>query len=58
LDAALEAGLPIGGWCPRGRRSEKGLIPAKYPLQETVARSYVVRTEWNVRDSDGTLILV
>lgn len=58
LDAALEAGLPIGGWCPRGRRSEKGLIPAKYPLQETEARSYAVRTEWNVRDSDGTLILV
>lgn len=58
LDAALDAGLPIGGWCPRGRRSEKGLIPAKYPLQETDARSYAVRTEWNVRDSDGTLILV
>ena len=30
----------------------------KYPLRETAARSYAVRTEWNVRDSDGTLILV
>ena len=58
LDAALDAGLPIGGWCPRGRRSEKGLIPKRYPLKETAARSYAVRTEWNVRDSDGTLIVV
>ena len=57
LDAALEADVPIGGWCPRGRRSEAGLIPREYPLQETEARSYAVRTEWNVRDSDGTLIL-
>lgn len=58
LDAAMEAGIAVGGWCPRGRRSEDGLIPAAYPLKETTARSYRVRTEWNVRDSDGTLILV
>ena len=58
LDAALEANLPVGGWCPRGRRSEDGMIPDRYPLTETPARSYAVRTEWNVRDSDGTLILV
>ncbi|APZ96893.1 putative molybdenum carrier protein [Fuerstiella marisgermanici] len=58
LDAALEAGLPIGGWCPVGRRSEAGRIPAVYPLQETAAKSYAIRTEWNVRDSDGTLIIV
>lgn len=58
LDAAIAAGFAIGGWCPRGRRSEDGRIPDKYPLQETDARSYAVRTEWNVRDSDGTLIIV
>ncbi len=58
LDSALEAGVPVGGWCPRNRRSEAGLIPAIYPLQETTARSYAVRTEWNVRDSDGTLVIV
>lgn len=58
LDAALECGFPIAGWCPRGRRSERGLIPTKYGLKETAARSYSVRTEWNVRDSDGTLIVV
>ncbi|MEQ9409365.1 MAG: putative molybdenum carrier protein [Fuerstiella sp.] len=58
LDAALEARVPVGGWCPRGRRAEDGRVPVKYPLKETAARSYAVRTEWNVRDSDGTLIVV
>lgn len=58
LDAALAAGIEIGGWCPRDRRAEDGIIPLRYPLRETASRSYAVRTEWNVRDSDGTLILV
>jgi len=58
LDAAMELGIEICGWCPRGRRSEDGTIPNRYPLKETAARSYAVRTEWNVRDTDGTLILV
>lgn len=58
LDAAMELGLSVGGWCPRDRRSEDGAVPGRYPLKETTARSYAVRTEWNVRDSDGTLILV
>lgn len=54
----MELGVEVGGWCPRDRRSEDGAIPMKYPLRETAARSYAVRTEWNVRDSDGTLILI
>lgn len=58
LDAAIAAGFCTGGWCPRERRAEDGTIPSKYPLKETASRSYAVRTEWNVRDSDGTLILV
>lgn len=58
LDAAIAAGIEIGGWCPRDRRSEDGSIPLRYPLRETAAKSYAVRTEWNVRDSDATLILV
>ncbi len=57
LDAARDAGLAIGGWCPRGRRALDGSIPLRYPLRETPARCYRQRTEWNVRDSDGTLIL-
>ncbi len=58
LDAAIAAGLETGGWCPRDRRSEDGSIPLRYPLRETASKSYAVRTEWNVRDSDATLILV
>lgn len=57
LDVALEFGMPCGGWCPKGRRAEDGVIPARYPLAETASGSYRLRTQRNVRDSDGTLIL-
>lgn len=57
LDAARALGLPCGGWCPRGRRAEDGSIGAIYPLVETPDEDYAQRTEWNVRDSDGTLVL-
>ena len=57
LDAAMEAGLAVGGWCPKGRRAEDGPIAQGYPLKETPSRAYAQRTEWNVRDSDATLIL-
>ena len=57
LDVALELGIPCGGWCPKGRRAEDGRIPDRYPLQETSSPAYPLRTEMNVEDSDGTLIL-
>lgn len=57
LDVALEAGLPCGGWCPRGRRAADGPLPARYPLRETASARYEERTERNVLDSDATLIL-
>jgi len=57
LDAAIAAGIHHGGWCPRGRLAEDGKIPRKYQLQETDSRSYWVRTQKNVQESDGTLIL-
>lgn len=57
LDVALELGITCGGWCPQGRRAEDGEIPECYPLEETPWDGYPQRTEWNVRDSDGTLIL-
>jgi len=57
LDAALSVGIATGGWCPRGRRAEDGKIDERYPLRETPSRVYSQRTEWNVRDSDATLIL-
>jgi hypothetical protein len=65
LRAAMACGLEIGGWCPPGRVCEDGMIPADFPLKETeldrspdapdVPRSQ--RTEWNVRDSDATLVV-
>ena len=57
LDAAMDAGIDVGGWCPRGRRASDGVIPEKYPLTETHGRGYKTRTKWNVCDSDATLIL-
>jgi hypothetical protein len=57
LDAARALGLPCGGWCPRGRLAEDGPIDAAYPLTETPSADYAQRTEWNVRDADGTLVL-
>jgi hypothetical protein len=56
LDAAIELGIPHGGWCPKGRPARDGIIPPKYRLQETTSSTYPPRTRMNVRDSDGTLI--
>src|SRR4029434_3154344 len=53
---ALRYGFEHGGWCPRGRKRETGIIPSSFHLQETHSRGYFQRTEWNVRDSDGTVI--
>lgn len=57
LDAAMEVDFPCGGWCPKGRRAEDGPISPLYPLEESSSYQYAQRTEWNVKDSDGTLIL-
>lgn len=57
LDFARIRGRPHGGWCPRGRQAEDGIIPAEYKLRETPDDDPARRTEWNVRDSDGTVIL-
>lgn len=58
LDAAMECGIPAGGWCPKGRRAEDGFVPHRYPLVETPSRGYTQRTTWNVRDADVTVILI
>jgi hypothetical protein len=56
LDAAIEAGVPHGGWCPKGRRAEDGVIPARYRLVEMETDAYLARTEANVVDSDCTVV--
>lgn len=57
LDWAIRAGVPHGGWCPRGRLAEDGVIAPHYHLTETRTDEYAERTEWNVRDSDATVII-
>jgi hypothetical protein len=57
LDVAMQLGIPCGGFCPKGRKSEDGIIPEKYPLIETATDNYPERTELNVKTSDGTVIL-
>ena len=64
LDAALELGIPCGGWCPPGRAAEDGVIPDRYPLTPLPAQAvpagadaYEQRTLRNVLDSDGTVIV-
>ena len=36
--------------------AEDGSLPDRYELRETPSRKYAQRTEWNVRDSDATVV--
>lgn len=56
LIAAIAAGVPHGGWCPKGRRAEDGVIPGKFELEEMATASYLARTEANVVDSHATVV--
>ena len=56
LDAAIDLGVPHGGWCPRGRKAEDGTIPSRYDLVEMRSSSYLGRTEQNVIDSHATVV--
>jgi hypothetical protein len=57
LDAAIALGIETGGWCPRGRMAEDGVISDYYPVTELAKGGYSERTLQNVIDSDGTLII-
>jgi len=57
LAGAMACGVSCGGWCPDGRRSEAGKIPALYPVRELIGSGYRERTLRNVVDSDGTAII-
>ncbi len=56
LDFAIEHDIHHGGWIPKGRKTEDGLLPDKYHLDEMPTASYPKRTEKNILDSDGTAI--
>ena len=58
LDVALSFGFEVGGWVPKGRLAEDGVIPSRYPnLVETESKHLKARTKLNVRDSDATVIV-
>jgi hypothetical protein len=57
LDAAIRLGIAHGGWVPKGRLTEEGPLPSIYQMQEMPSEDYAARTEKNVLDSDGTLII-
>ncbi|MEA1948571.1 MAG: putative molybdenum carrier protein [Thermodesulfobacteriota bacterium] len=57
LDVAIKLGISHGGWIPKGRLTENGMLDNKYHLKEMETANYNKRTEQNVIDSDGTLII-
>ena len=57
LDFAIGQNIPYGGWVPKGRKTEDGQLPDQYHLQEMPVTDYAARTEQNVIDSDGTVII-
>ncbi len=62
LDAAIAAGLRYDGWCPKGGWAEDypqppGVREAYPNLRETPKAAPHQRTEWNLRDADGLLVL-
>jgi len=56
LDFAIKHKIPHGGWVPKGRIAEDGVLSKKYRLTEMPTTSYQKRTEMNVIGSDGTVI--
>ncbi|EDX83521.1 hypothetical protein S7335_701 [Synechococcus sp. PCC 7335] len=57
VDTAIELGIQHGGWVPKGRTAEDGELNHQYHVRETPSPDVNLRTEWNVRDSDATLII-
>ena len=57
LDAAIQCHIPHGGWISKGRLTETGRLSNKYKLTEMPTGSPEKRTEQNVIDSDGTLVI-
>ena len=57
LDVAIKLGLKYGGFCPKGRLAEDGIISEKYNLIENNSPQYAKRTLENVKIADGSLII-
>lgn len=57
LDFALDYGFECGGFCSKGRKSEKGTIPFKYSLTELESEKEIDRIRKNVLESNATVIV-
>ena len=59
LTTAMSYYIETGGWVPKGRLAEDGVVPEGfYTLKECPTGGFRERTRMNVVDSDATLILV
>src|ERR1700757_2322506 len=54
LGADAQRGLR--GMVPEWPKGRGRWIDPKYPLKETPSAAYIQRTEWNVRDSNATVL--
>jgi hypothetical protein len=57
LDTAIRMGVDHRGWVPLGRLAEDGPLDGVYAVRETSSSDPAERTEKNVVDADGTLIV-
>ncbi|MCK5542927.1 MAG: hypothetical protein KAI40_09555, partial [Desulfobacterales bacterium] len=57
LDSAIKFNIEHGGWVPKGRKTEHGVLSAKYKMDEMKTEDYRARTHQNIIDSDATLII-
>jgi len=57
LDVAITYGIPHGGWIQKGHKTQSGILPPKYHLQEMSSASFKDRIEQNVIDSHGSVII-
>ena len=65
LDVSIDLNICHGGWCPKGRIDEAGIIPIKYEGLIEISGNFIdekenynARTKLNIIHSDGTLIIV
>jgi hypothetical protein len=58
LDVAIKLDIPYGGWIAKGRWTSDGVLSTAYVLQETTSPDIGESIEKNVRDSDGSFILI
>jgi hypothetical protein len=56
LIAAMQLGYKCGGWVPKGRLAEDGVVPPEFPVTECSSSHYPTRTRLNVQRSDATVV--